>query len=334
MRKLYPCVSEMIGPDPHHQKRLKVIGRWVEIGEKGVEVYPDERYVKQALEAYGMQECKPATSPATKHNEETHDDRRGLLIRRLLEENRPMGEKDKEEESKLRGTPLEEAEATTFRSVAALINFIAPDRADIQYAVKEFLRAMSEPGELDLARLKRILRDLKGKPKVSLKFPFGPAEDTIQVYVDADFAGCQTSRKSTCGGIVVWRGGVIKTWSKTKSTIALSTGEAELGAIVRGVAEGEGIVSLLRDFGLSARICLKSDASAAVGITKRVGLGKVRHLAVSDLWVQQRVQKGDVIIEKVAGKVNPADLLTKALDWPRILELITQMGLKVESTGQ
>ena len=33
------------------------------------------------------------------------------------------------------------------------------------------------------------------------------------------------------------------------------------------------------------RLTLKSDATAAIGITQREGLGKVRHLATADLWV-------------------------------------------------
>ena len=45
-----------------------------------------------------------------------------------------------------------------------------------------------------------------------------------------------------------------KSWSKTMSTIALSTGESELGAIVKGIAEGEGILSLLKDFDLHAEL--------------------------------------------------------------------------------
>ena len=35
-----------------------------------------------------------------------------------------------------------------------------------------------------------------------------------------------------------------------------------------------------------------SDSSAALGICKRRGLGKVIHLAVSDMWVQDRLAAG------------------------------------------
>ena len=57
-----------------------------------------------------------------------------------------------------------------------------------------------------------------------------------------------------------------------------------------------------------------SDATAAIGISKRRGLGKIRHLHTADLWVQEKVRNGDVELLKVAGTENPADIFTKYLD--------------------
>ena len=122
-------------------------------------------------------------------------------------------------------------------------------------------------------------------------------------------------------------------WSKTMPAIALSTGESELGAVARGVAEGMGLRSILEDFGLSVKMLMRSDASAAIGITQ-LGLGKVRHLSVADLWIQQRVRKKDLEITKVRGEGNPSDLMTKALDGPRIAKLLSAMGLARPSDAQ
>ena len=56
-----------------------------------------------------------------------------------------------------------------------------------------------------------------------------------------------------------------------------------------------------------------TDSAAAIGICKRSGIGKVRHLAVAQLWVQERLREGAFTLYKVAGQQNPADMLTKAL---------------------
>ena len=63
-------------------------------------------------------------------------------------------------------------------------------------------------------------------------------------------------------------------------------GVAELMAVDRGTAEAIGLQALFRNLGTGAKIAVRSDATAAIGIVARVGLGKVRHLAVADLWVQ------------------------------------------------
>ena len=73
---------------------------------------------------------------------------------------------------------------------------------------------------------------------------------------------------------------------------------------------------------------MSSDASAAIGIVQRTGLGKVRHLATADLWIQQKIKNGEIEIAKVPGKINPADLLRKSLDRARADELLKLMGIK------
>ena len=106
----------------------------------------------------------------------------------------------------------------------------------------------------------------------------------------------------------------LKSWAKTLPILALSSGEAELMAVVKGSTECFGLQALFHDLGMTVRNSIKSDATAAIGIVSRVGLGKVRHLAVADLWVQQAARQGRVEYQKVPGQINPADLFTKALE--------------------
>ena len=107
----------------------------------------------------------------------------------------------------------------------------------------------------------------------------------------------------------------LKTWSKTQATIALSSGESELAAVVRGATEGFGMLSVFSYFGFhNIRLSLRSDATAAIGIVDREGLGRVRHLATGDLWIQQRVRRSEIAVSKWPGRDNPSDLGTKGLD--------------------
>ena len=71
--------------------------------------------------------------------------------------------------------------------------------------------------------------------------------------------------------------------------LALSSGESELGALVKGCTEGLGLQSLLQDFDITVQVKIRSDSTAAIGMVRRLGLGRVRHLATADLWVQQGI---------------------------------------------
>ena len=108
--------------------------------------------------------------------------------------------------------------------------------------------------------------------------------------------------------------------------MCLSSGESELAAVVRASAEGLVLRSILEDFGVKVRITIRSDATAAIGMVKRQGLGKVRHLAVADLWVQQRVKMKELTLLKHPGRENPADLLTKVLPREHCQYLMAKVG--------
>ena len=82
---------------------------------------------------------------------------------------------------------------------------------------------------------------------------------------------------------MLWNGHFLESWSKTMAIIALSSGESELGAVIRGTTEAIGIQSILADFGKKVCLRLSSDATAAIGLAKREGLGRVRHIATADL---------------------------------------------------
>ena len=75
-----------------------------------------------------------------------------------------------------------------------------------------------------------------------------------------------------------------------------------------------GARSVLKDLGSTARICVMTDSSAAKGMASRKGLGKVRHVEVSQLWVQQKVGSGEIELKKVEGTNNLADALTKHVE--------------------
>ena len=86
--------------------------------------------------------------------------------------------------------------------------------------------------------------------------------------------------------------------------------------------------SLCKDLGWNYKLRVHSDASAAIGIARRRGLGKIRHLDVEDLWVQSKVRDKVVDLVKVAGVDNPADILTKYVDRSILEKMLQKLGMK------
>ena len=62
-------------------------------------------------------------------------------------------------------------------------------------------------------------------------------------------------------------------------------------------------------------------------------MGKVRHLDVTDLWIQEKVRLKTIIIQKVPGEHNPADILTKYVDRECLEKALAFMGL-VKMSGR
>ena len=86
---------------------------------------------------------------------------------------------------------------------------------------------------------------------------------------------------------------LVKHWSTTQKAVTLSSGEGEFGGIVKGVGEGIGLCSLGQGLLiLDMKLEVHADSAAAIGIGRRSGIGRVRPLAVGQLWVQEKLREG------------------------------------------
>ena len=89
--------------------------------------------------------------------------------------------------------------------------------------------------------------------------------------------------------------------------------------------------TVLRELGVPvssvAEAC--TDSSAARSFVSKRGLGKMRHVELRNLWLQREVGDGQVIISKVPGVQNPADAMTKFLDFRALSERLRLLGLEL-----
>ena len=99
-------------------------------------------------------------------------------------------------------------------------------------------------------------------------------------------------------------------WSRTQANVALSSGEAELNAAVTACSEGRGLKNMVEEMHDEIELEVIGDSSASMGILNRMGAGRVKHLEVKQLWVQESVARKVVKVSKIPRRFNLADSLT------------------------
>ena len=298
--------STTIGSREEEEKEGRVLNRIVRLTAKGWEYEADQRHAEILIEALKLKEARSVGTPG--EDEKDHEE-----------------EENKEE--------LGPEDATRYRALAARANYLALDRPDVQYAVKEICRSMSKPTVGGKKKLKRLGRYLIGKPRMVSRFDWRGEESEVETFGDSNWAGCKTTGRSTSGGSVTIGGHVIKTWSHTQKTVALSSAEAELTALVKATCEGIGVTAMLEDWGHHMGQVVYADANAALGVVKRKGAGKLRHINIGMLWVQEKAAEEKVAFRKIDGTKNPADLMTKNLNQQTLSEHCEKLNLE-ERTGR
>ena len=112
--------------------------------------------------------------------------------------------------------------------------------------------------------------------------------------------------------------------SHTQSTISLSSGESACYGIVKCAAIVLGARSMLADFCVCADVVVPTDSSSGLAVCSRRGLGHLLHVQTPYLWVQHRVQEGDLRLKKVDRFYSRASV-RKALDFIKSLQLRTHL---------
>ncbi|CAE7210799.1 GIP [Symbiodinium sp. CCMP2592] len=278
---------------------LRFLGMELEINDEETELYVNQRsYIEEVLRAYGYAEDDRDKIPLSKEH---------AYFERLESDPEPTTEMISAAQ-KITGEIMWIAHKTrpdvAFTcSLMASITLKAPDRClTIGYKVLRYLNATKD--------VKMIIKN---------------DHTDLVLYPDAAFA--PSSEKSHTGWVVCWSGTPIAWRSGRQSTIALSTAESELTAIVDGTIGMMGLEALLADLQVEPTAKLvASDSTSALAIGAGTGSWRTRHLRLKAAWVQDMIATGEVLTRHQPGLTQPADLLTKPLSSQRIKALLGLWG--------
>ena len=277
---------------------LDILNRVIRVTSTGIEFEADPKHARLLAERLGLSGKSNGVTTPGEHSKSQPGD----------EEKLPEGDR------------------TYYRSLTMRAAYLSLDRPDIAFAVKELARGMAEPTRGDLRALRRLGRFLVREPKLIQYFAWQSLPSVLSAECDSDFAGCRQSRKSTSGFIAMLGKHCIGTKCRHQSTIALSSGEAEFYASVSAISRAIGLKQLLGDWSIPVSISLGMDATAAISMQTREGLGKAKHIHVQYLWAQAALGPWEISLVKVKTTANRADLLTKHLARATVENLVKRLN--------
>ena len=130
---------------------------------------------------------------------------------------------------------------------------------------------------------------------------------------------------------------LIAAWSRVQPRIALSSGEAELYAGMRGITEALGFVHMMREFKTNdwGRIIHRVDASACRAIMLRRGCGGLKHIRVKSLWVQKSVREYSIEIVRISHDEMHAHILASPSSADELKKHMTELnGFRIEENEE
>ena len=240
---------------------------------------------------------------------------------------------------------LHGSDATVYRSITGMALYLAQERNDISYCVKELCSKMVKPTVLSLQRLKKLLGYLKGTQSYALKLSLPEPgigklvhtdfEYVLESYSDSDWSGHKAHRRSTSASLHFLNGNLLFGASRTQKVVSLSSAEAELHSLVGACADGiylRGCLEFLLDVKVHHEALV--DNSACKSLANKPGTGKIRHLSSKLLWIQERTADGSLTVSQVSTTINISDLGTKPLTAMRMKGLLFLLGFVDAEDGR
>lgn len=205
-----------------------------------------------------------------------------------------------------------------------------PHCPDISIATSILGRRVTAATTADWTEGKKVLRYLKGTLDYELHLG-GGNHLKFECYVDADWAGEASDRKSNTGFIFKLGGGLVGWGCRKQTAVALSSTEAEYVALAECLQELTWLRKLMADLAepLPVPLVVYEDNQSCIALTAADRTTrKSKHIDTKFCFVKDLVKEGVVTIKYCPTDQMEADLLTKPLGANKLQQLRTAIGVK------
>lgn len=276
-------------------------------GQTGSILLSQERYVKELLSRFKMEDVKSVSTP----------------IESTIKITKEMCPNSEEERQEMENRP--------YRELIGGLNYLAnATRPDIAYAASTLSRFCANPGRTHWILAKRVLRYLKGTQNYGIKY--SKDKSNVTAYTDSDWAGDTDDRKSCTGNVIILANGPISWKSRKQASVALSTMEAEYAALAEISREIVYIKRLLIHMGfgkyVNNPIDVHCDNQSAIELSKNAVFHKrSKHINLSYHFTRELVEKKEIVVKYLRTDSMVADILTKSLTKIKHENCITMLRL-------
>jgi len=205
-----------------------------------------------------------------------------------------------------------------YRSVVGALSFLSQyTRPDITHSVNMTARFMNAPTLSHMRAAMKIVRYLASTTRFGLNYINNNTQQiTINAYCDADWGGDKNDSKSTTGYCVYVNANLISWSTKKQQTVALSTAEAELMAVVEVEKETAWTKMMIESMGMKVNlpIKIKSDNQSAVKITVNdIDHDRIKHFRIRFHYIRDLIDSKEIEVEWCTSQQQIADIFTKTL---------------------
>jgi hypothetical protein len=243
------------------------------------------KYIKEMLKRFEMEDCKPVITPM----------KTSCKLRKYYDSKSTYQRK--------------------YRSMIGSLLYVTASRPDVMQAVGQVARFQAAPKESHVLAVKRIFRYLKGTKESGLWYLKGKYISLI-AYTDADWAGCIDNRRSTSGA-TFYLGECLVSWlSKKKSSVYLSTVEAEYIATTTCFTQVLWMKQTLTGIQVEYDdpIPINCDNTRTISISKNPMMhSKTKHIPIKYHFLREQVAKKNIGVEYVVTKEQVENIFTKPL---------------------
>jgi len=279
-----------------------VIGIQVEQGPEGT-LLSQAAYIDEILQLTGQEDCNPLKVPMSE------DDPSFTILKEVNVDKHPGC------------VTLSPPEHHMYREyIGKLMYLMVCTRPDIAFAVNFLARACAAPEKRHMQSVIKLVRYLKGTRSRGLFYPAKQANELPKFelvgYVDAAFADCLVTRKSTSGYLFCINGSPVTWKSGIQSVVTGSSTEAEYVAAYDGAKEAVWLRRLFENMGCmpNGPTVLFEDNNSCISQTENpLHHKRTKHIDVAYHFTRQMVEEEVVLLMKISTTDQVADMLTKPL---------------------